>query len=166
MREFSDIIRKRFWAKCKVGGANQCWEWTASTRDNRSGQPYGHFRIDGKSYRANRVAHEMCNGEIPKNMVARHKCDNTLCVNPNHLIIGTYKQNNKDMYDRNRDRNRFCENHPNAKLRNEDIPKILEMRKNGMTYQSISDIFVIGLSSILSICKGKNWNKVSKDMEA
>ncbi|UGO47583.1 HNH endonuclease [Morganella phage vB_MmoP_Lilpapawes] len=39
-------------------------------------------------------------GDIPAGMVVRHTCDNKRCVNPNHLLLGTRKENTHDMLER------------------------------------------------------------------
>lgn len=76
-----------------------CWEWTGSTggRDGR-----GTISIDGKKYQAHRVVFELFNGEIADGMVVRHRCDNPICCNPTHLVIGTKSMNTLDMYERDR----------------------------------------------------------------
>ena len=78
---------------------NGCWEWRGGT--NNIG--YGMMR-DGKKMRtAHRVSYEEHNNKkIPKYMCVCHTCDNTLCVNPNHLWLGTRKDNAKDMWDKGR----------------------------------------------------------------
>lgn len=60
---------------------------------------FGHGLIggeDGKPVLAHRIAYEHKHGPIPKGMVIMHLCDNPSCCNPDHLILGTYKDNNHD----------------------------------------------------------------------
>lgn len=85
-------VEERFLAKVDKSGANGCWNWTAAGRGNG----YGTIKIDGKARDAHRVAHEMWIGEIPKGMVVMHKCDNRSCVNPEHLQLGSYRDNHTD----------------------------------------------------------------------
>ncbi|MFB7140954.1 HNH endonuclease signature motif containing protein [Gottfriedia sp. NPDC056225] len=75
---------------------NGCHVWNACT--DKDG--YGLFKMEGKSMRANRVSYRLHKGEIPKGQTVRHTCDNEVCVNPDHLILGTQIQNNQDKIER------------------------------------------------------------------
>lgn len=70
-----------------------CWEWLGSK--NRVGG-YGIFYRNRKKYYAHRYYYEAVFGEIPKGLSACHKCDNPGCVNPNHIFIGTHRDNMLD----------------------------------------------------------------------
>lgn len=84
-----------------INETTACWEWKGGT--NNIG--YGFIR-DGKRMRtAHRVSYEIHNNTtIPKYMCVCHTCDNTLCVNPAHLWLGTRKQNYDDMVKKGRDK--------------------------------------------------------------
>jgi hypothetical protein len=83
-----------------------CWLWTATATGNpSSGVKYGYISVGGRSrspQRAHRVSYELYNGEIPEGLIVRHKCDNPLCVNPDHLELGTHADNSRDMVKRGR----------------------------------------------------------------
>ena len=82
-------FEKEFWAKVKKAGENECWEWQAALKPNGYGKT-GNF---GKAMYAHRVAYELTVGPIPIGMEAAHKCHNRKCVNPNHIIPMTHKDN-------------------------------------------------------------------------
>lgn len=78
---------------------NGCHIWNACT--DKDG--YGLFKMNEKAIRSHRVSYQLHKGAIPKGMKVRHICDNPACVNPDHLILGTQKQNVQDKIERYRD---------------------------------------------------------------
>lgn len=76
-----------------------CWIWTE--KQNTKG--YGVFRIcKSKRMYAHRFRWELENGPIPKGLLICHKCDNPACSNPQHLFLGTYRDNFKDSVNKGR----------------------------------------------------------------
>lgn len=69
-----------------------------------SPQGYGVLVVDGAQWLAHRWAYQIRFGAIPEKRVVRHKCDNKRCVNPDHLELGTHKDNTRDMIERGRAR--------------------------------------------------------------
>lgn len=69
-----------------------CWEW----KGGRSNRRYGHVSINGERILAHRYSYELYKGHIPPSMVVCHSCDNTFCLNPGHLWLGTQKDNLQD----------------------------------------------------------------------
>lgn len=80
-----------------INPETKCWEWTAG----RKGR-YGLFSIDGHPHRTHRVSYETFKGPIPEGLMVCHACDNTLCVNPSHLWLGTQLDNMQDMISKGR----------------------------------------------------------------
>ena len=74
---------------------NDCWEYTGHLNENG----YGNVRHNGKMSLVHRISYEHFIGPISKNMLVRHNpliCNNKKCFNPDHLIIGTAKDNGQD----------------------------------------------------------------------
>jgi len=82
-----------FWPKVEIRSGNDCWHWKGA----RNTDGYGNLRRNKKSCKAHRIAWEITNGPVPNGFYVLHKCDNPLCCNPNHLFLGTQKENVDDM---------------------------------------------------------------------
>lgn len=96
-RNRSTPVEKRFWPKVDKtdghGPAGDCWIWTASTDI----YGYGIVGVGGRNKGAHRASWEIHNGPIPEGLKVLHHCDNPPCVRPNHLFLGTQKDNMDDM---------------------------------------------------------------------
>ena len=84
----------------------ECWitDYAQSVGGYRSISLDGSYKDGDRMYRRmHRVAWEAHNAEpIPEGMIVRHTCDNPACINPEHLVLGTHKQNTADMIERGR----------------------------------------------------------------
>ena len=97
-------MEERFWRK--VRKTDECWEWQGL----KNAYGYGVITASGrqgKMWFAHRYSWVLHNGPIPENAsyhgsVIRHSCDNRSCVNPEHLLLGTQKDNVADMDSRGR----------------------------------------------------------------
>lgn len=89
--EIDEIQKALFWSKVEI--TKYCWIWKAS----KNNKGYGCFEFNNKQRLSHRLSFEIINGKIPKNKIICHKCDNPLCVNPDHLFHGSYQENMTDM---------------------------------------------------------------------
>ena len=101
-------IEPRFWTH--VTKTETCWEWHGRMHDKGYGQM--EFIIQkskpGKKnrrkavVRAHRISWLLFRGEIPSGLHVLHACDNRKCVRPEHLFLGTEKDNHDDAMNKNR----------------------------------------------------------------
>lgn len=94
---------ERFFQKVNKSGNDKypyCWIWDGG----RTSRDYGAFKYyqDRPAIGAHVASHLFHIGEVPKGQVVRHSCDNPPCVNPEHLILGSFSDNVKDMFERGR----------------------------------------------------------------
>ena len=135
-----------------------CWNWTGP-KDSREGRAL--WSCMG-GHPAARVAYVLFRGKVGS-MCVCHKCDNPSCVNPDHLFLGTQKDNLLDMYAKGRGgTGGGCrginggENHPSAKLSDADVSDIRAAYSSGrITQKALALAFGIGRPHINAICNGK-----------
>jgi len=71
---------------------NECWIY----RGYKDKNGYPNLKYKGKTFRLSRLCYLIYNGRFDKSKIICHTCDNPSCVNPEHLWIGTYKDNALD----------------------------------------------------------------------
>jgi HNH endonuclease len=149
----SQTIRERFEAKCAPMNADGCILWLGSKNNKGYGQ-MGTEVVANKRHMsyAHRIAWALRNGDIPPKMVVCHKCDNPLCVNIDHLFLGTYKQNTLDMVKKRR----HYWNRPmkHQKLNAVDVERIRDLRFMGCTQQVIADHIGVSRPLISMVLSG------------
>jgi hypothetical protein len=132
----------RFRKFFKKGNENDCWEWKGCI----SSSGYGTFHTNIGMMLAHRVSWTIYNGEIPEGLLVLHKCDNRVCINPNHLSIGDQSNNINDMYNKHR--------HSNRKLSDDDILFIRASKDNQL---KLAAKFGVSQGNISMIKSGKTF---------
>lgn len=89
---------------------NNCWEWVGAL-NNKGYGVMSNPRLPGKNKMrvVSRIAYEVWIGPIPDNLFVLHHCDNPKCFNPDHLFVGTQKDNLRDAAKKGRIRNRYSD---------------------------------------------------------
>jgi len=101
------LLRLSEYLNSKTIKKDGCWEWIGAKDKNG----YGIMRIELKSVqRAHRASWIVHKGQIPNQLWVLHKCDNPPCTNPEHLFLGTAKDNSEDMIRKKRNRPRGTKN--------------------------------------------------------
>ena len=142
----------RFWDK--VEKTDSCWLWTGCKQDG-----YGRQTINGKQYIATRISYWMHYRKDPGVLDVGHECHNRPCVNPDHLLLETHQENMKHMVLDGRHKHQGM-NNPKSKLRDYEIPKILEL-ENHLTLDQIGKKFGVSDSCIDFVLNGTTWSHLT-----
>jgi len=133
-------LRSRFESKYVPEPNSGCWLWDAGI--NSKG--YGQIR-DGKRMRlAHRLSFEFYKGEFPADSDILHHCDMPLCVNPDHLFLGTHQDNMSDMKNKGRARTCKGETHKRSKLTDDLVRQIRQSKEKNKIWAE-----KLGVSSAL-----------------
>jgi hypothetical protein len=151
-------IKERLMERIFKNPSNGCWEWQGYKMSS------GHGRIGyrDKVYLTHRISYEIYVGSIPDGMQVNHHCDNGCCVNPEHLFIGTQKDNMTDC--KNKKRNFRIpamrgEKNPLAQLTNEQAKEIRKKLAKGITGIKLAKEYNISTHVISRINTGRTYKE-------
>ena len=158
-RETREAALARFWSfveKCEGDG---CWPWRGRVGSNGYGR-FGSVALGGKHDEpAHRVMMRASGLEIPPRWHVCHRCDNPLCVRPDHLFLGTNLDNIADRDAKGR-QNRG-EEHPLAKLTEETVMEIRRRYATGRQCQRyLGRLFGVAQRTISHNVHGATWKHV------
>lgn len=143
----------RFWEKVPVPVGDECMEWMGTV----GGHGYGQFCRNGVQQRAHRVMAEIYEGPVPWGLQVCHSCDNPKCVRPDHLFLGTAKDNARDR----QNKGRFTppvfqrDQHPMAKLSTSQVAEIRSrlVKGRGGNTKSLAEQYGVSITTITSLVK-------------
>lgn len=132
-----------------------CWVCTSHIWKNKKG--YLRIERDGLTTTMSRYMYTKYVGDIPKGKIIRHTCDNPTCINPSHLLVGTYQDNSQDCISRNR----ICkgESSPFSKLNRGNIRYILDSQKGA---RELGRLFKVAHTTIIRIRQNKKWKHIER----
>lgn len=155
----------------RVQKTETCWNWIGTI----SGWGYAHFKKNRITVRAHRLSYHLFKGPIPNGLIVRHTCDNKKCVNPDHLLLGTFQDNSNDMVERDRlvkgkDWYRahkgtvpFGENSGVAKLKEKQVIEILGLLRDGMSQRKIAKKYGVVQGTIANL-KKDGWKHLKSSL--
>lgn len=153
----------RFWTKVDKSG--ECWLWTGARKHGN----YGHLSLNGRFVGAHRVAYFLVHGIDPQALAVCHHCDNPPCVRPDHLFLGTIRDNHQDMIQKGRQAlppRRAGEANGQARLTADDIKQIRALYAAGDRQKSIARRFGISRSQVGNIVRGECWRDNEANVES
>lgn len=140
----------------KVIKTDDCWSWNG----NKDQDGYAIFGCNKKTFKAHRVSWQIYNCEITNGLFVLHKCDNRICTNPEHLFLGTARDNLLDMIKKGRRVAAKGETHSRAKLKNENVLEIRSLLKEGNSFGVLSKKFSVDRGVIRDIKHKKTWKHI------
>ena len=148
-----------------------CWEWTG----HRNYYNYGIICSTGGKpvhKKAHRASWEIFRGSIPDGLFVCHHCDNPPCCNPDHLFLGTCKDNVQDLVRKKRHcfgnamKKRMLKHavrgdtHCCAKLTASAIKTIRQGLSEGISGREFAKEYGVSPSTICDIGKRRTWRHV------
>lgn len=133
-----------------------CWPCIGS----RTKFGHVHFSIGGRHYYAHRLAWEVTNGPIPEGMCILHRCDNPPCARPDHLFLGTRRDNTHDMFAKGRNRTtpRLGTDHHSHKITEADVHAI--RAAIGVSRRALAGQYGVTPENISAIVLRKTWRHI------
>jgi hypothetical protein len=172
---------ERFWARVdRSAGPSSCWPWTGHRLPCRYAAGYGRLGIgdmskDGRMVLAHRVAWELTRGAIPFGLYVCHRCDNRPCCNPDHLFLGTARDNAMDASIKGRiaritgarhgskthpERIARGERHGISKLTEADVRDVRSAIARGAPTRRIAASYSVCKNTVCNIASGRTWAHV------
>lgn len=147
-----DSCREYLVKNCDTNSQGGCWTWRAYTNPNG----YGQFRRGGQSYLAHRAAYCLFNGPVIDGINVLHKCDNPPCCNPEHLFLGTQKENMQDCARKGRLFYKW------AKLTPDNVRAIRSYKFQHGDVGRLARQLGISRHQVTRIRKGMHWTNVTQ----
>jgi len=130
-----------------------CWEWGGA----KSMKGYGRIQFEGRHWATHRLVAHIKIADVSEDAVVCHRCDNPCCLNPDHLFIGTQKQNVDDRDQKGRRNQARGERQGSAKLTAEEV---LAIRLDPRKPRVVAEAFGISHAHVGNIKANRAWKHV------
>lgn len=152
-----EIYRRKLEANSAPPTKDGCRLWTGAIWSSTG---YPRFNINGTSVAAYRVAWELRHGPIASGLFVCHRCDQPLCVNVDHLFLGTPAENSADMVAKRRQA-RGESNGGGVKL-TEGMVRALRAiyAEGGISQQALADVFGVNQALVSGVIRRRLWGHV------
>ena len=147
--EYVDIMQQSF--EKFFDKSDGCWLWNGAGK-GRKKLNYGSFTFRGKEMVAHRASYFIYKGEIPEGMIICHKCDVPRCVNPEHLWLGSYLDNQRDKMAKGRGKV--------EKLNPEKVKELKSLMKSDFGDMNLARKYGVSYQTIWAIRTGKTWKDI------
>ena len=135
-----------------IAKANECWIWMG----NVEAEGYGTIEFKDSTYKAHRIAYYLHHGIDPGKQCVCHKCDNKVCINPNHLFLGSRADNNEDRDKKGRFIVLRGTQQGGSKLTEDDVRNI---RRSTARQRDLATIYGVSQSTIWR-ARNTHWKHV------
>lgn len=140
---------------------NGCWIWQGYVFNTGYGGIYTPLAPKKHTYRqAHRISYKAHKGDIPEGLCVCHTCDVKLCVNPDHLWLGTSQENIADMVQKGRQARQKGEAHGHAKLEAADVLEIRARESWGEERKLIASLYGVPPTTITQIVNRSTWSHI------
>lgn len=151
--EITEGDRDRFMEYVWPEPMSGCWLWSGFISGTHGG-----FQMPAGGRPAHRVSWVLHRGPIPGELWVLHHCDNRLCVNPDHLYLGTHRDNMDDMKRRKRARGGKGTKNGAAKLTDDAVRWI---HGCGLTNAAAAAALGVSETAVWQVRRGLTWKHVS-----
>lgn len=154
-RPLRATLEERLLARREVDQESGCWLWCGPCND----RGYGRLSIANRTVSAHRAAASVWLGfDLKSRAFVLHGCDNPPCFNPDHLWIGSQRENVADRDAKGRRAAPNGAKNGRAVLSEEDVVEIRRRAADGERHEDLATQFAVSRSTVGHVCRARTWS--------